>query len=87
MDSYEHKSCETTYIPVEVINSKRQVKRKLGHVVQLYVNVTLNLSHNDITSQHGSVIGERYQISTAYLATIAVTLAKCWCTSQLFTEY
>ena len=26
---------ETTYLCVEIMNSKRQVKRKLGHVVQI----------------------------------------------------
>ena len=36
---------ETTYLCVEIMNSKRQVKRKVGHVVQILscVNVTLNL--------------------------------------------
>ena len=35
---------ETTNLCVEIMNSKRQVKRKLGHVVQIDVNVMLNLS-------------------------------------------
>ena len=38
---------ETTNLGVEIINSKRQIKRKLGHVVQKFVfdvNVMLNLS-------------------------------------------
>ena len=40
---------ETTNLCVEIMNSKRQVKEKLGHVVQIRVcrfdvNVMLNLS-------------------------------------------
>ena len=35
---------ETTNLCVEIINSRRQVKRKLGHVVQIDVNMMLNLS-------------------------------------------
>ena len=35
---------ETTNLGVEIVNSKRQVKRKLGHVVQFEVNVMFNLS-------------------------------------------
>ena len=35
---------ETTNLGVEIMNSKRHVKRKLGHVVQIDVNVMLNLS-------------------------------------------
>ena len=35
---------ETTTLGVEIMNSKRQVKRKLGHVVQFDVNLMLNLS-------------------------------------------
>ena len=35
---------ETTNLGVEIMNSKRQVKRKLGHVVQFEVNVMFNLS-------------------------------------------
>ena len=53
---------ETTNLGVEIMNSKRQLKRKLGHVVQIYflfweilnlnltfansVNANLNLSNN-----------------------------------------
>ena len=42
---------ETTKLCVEIMNCKRQVKGKLGHVVQicsltLYVNVMLYLSNN-----------------------------------------
>ena len=45
----DEKSSETTNLGVEIMNSKRQVKRKLGHVVQIRVflfdiNVMLNLS-------------------------------------------
>ena len=36
---------ETTNLCVEIINSKRQVKGKLGHVVQIDVNAMLNLSN------------------------------------------
>ena len=35
---------ETTNLCVEIINSKRQVKGKLGHVVQIDVNAMFNLS-------------------------------------------
>ena len=37
---------ETTCLYVEIMSSKRQAQRKLGHVVQILscVNVTLNLS-------------------------------------------
>ena len=38
---------ETTNLGVEILNSKRQIKRKLDHVVQKFVfdlNVILNLS-------------------------------------------
>ena len=33
----DEKSSETTNLGVEIMNSKRQVKRKLGHVVQIRV--------------------------------------------------
>ena len=36
---------ETTNLCVEIINSKRQAKGKLGHVVQIDVNAMLNLSN------------------------------------------
>ena len=35
---------ETTDLCVEIINSERQAMGKLGHVVQIRVNVMLNLS-------------------------------------------
>ena len=35
---------ETTTLGVEIMNNKRQVKRKLGRVVQFDVNLMLNLS-------------------------------------------
>ena len=35
---------ETTNLCVEIMNSRRQVKGKLGHVVQIDVNMILNLS-------------------------------------------
>ena len=35
---------ETTNFCVEIMNSKRQVKGKLGHVVQFEINVMPNLS-------------------------------------------
>ena len=43
---------ETTNLGVEIMSSKRQVKGKIGHVVQIRVspfdvNVMLNLSIND----------------------------------------
>ena len=34
----------TTDLCVEIMNSKRQAMGKLGHVVQIRVNVMLNLS-------------------------------------------
>ena len=34
---------ETTNLRVEIMNSRRQVKEKLGHVVQLNVNLMLIL--------------------------------------------
>ena len=37
---------ETTNLGVEIMNSKRHVKRKLGHVVRIDVNVMLNPSIN-----------------------------------------
>ena len=37
---------ETTNLGVEIMNSKRHVKRRLGHVVQIDVNVMLNPSIN-----------------------------------------
>ena len=37
---------ETTNLGVEIMNSKRHVKRKLGYVVQIDVNVMLNPSIN-----------------------------------------
>ena len=46
----EKKLPETTNLGVEIMNSKRQVKRKIGHVVQVRaglpfdLNVMLNLS-------------------------------------------
>ena len=46
----DEKLRETTNLGREVMNSKRQIKRKLGHVVQIRicvdVNVMLNLSIN-----------------------------------------
>ena len=33
----DEKSSETTNLGVEIMNSKQQVKRKLGHVVQIRV--------------------------------------------------
>ena len=33
----DEKLLETNYLGVEIMNSKQQVKRKLGHVVQLRV--------------------------------------------------
>ena len=33
----DEKLLETNYLGVEIMNSKRQVKRKLGHVVQIRV--------------------------------------------------
>ena len=36
-NSYGENWLETTYFGVEVINSKRQLRGKLGHVVQTYV--------------------------------------------------
>ena len=46
---------ETTNLGVEIMNSKRQVKEKLGHVVQISVcrcdvNVILNLSNTSVSS-------------------------------------
>ena len=46
---------ETTNLGVEIMNSKRQVKEKLGHVVQICVcrcdvNVILNLSNTSVSS-------------------------------------
>ena len=46
---------ETTNLGVEIMNSKRQVKEKLGHVVQICVcrfdvNVMLNLSNTSVPS-------------------------------------
>ena len=35
--------CETTNLCIEIMNSKRQVKRKLGHVVLIEANVMLYL--------------------------------------------
>ena len=35
---------ETTNLCVEIMNSRRQAKGKLGHVVQIDVNMMLNLS-------------------------------------------
>ena len=35
---------ETTNLCVEIMNSRRQAKGKLGHVVQIDVNMLLNLS-------------------------------------------
>ena len=46
---------ETTTLGVEIMNSKRQVKRKLGHVVQLGVNLMLNLSIDKIFRSWDSV--------------------------------
>ena len=40
MDKNVH---ETTNLRVEIMNSRRQVKEKLGHVVQLNVNLMLIL--------------------------------------------
>ena len=46
----DKKNCvKTTNLCVEIMNSKRQVKEKLGHVVQIrvcrfHVNLMLNLS-------------------------------------------
>ena len=46
----DEKLRETTNLGREVMNCKRQIKRKLGHVVQIRicvdVNVMLNLSIN-----------------------------------------
>ena len=39
---------ETTTLGVEIMNNKRQVKRKLGRVVQFDVNLMLNLSIDKI---------------------------------------
>ena len=36
-NSYEWKWPETTYIWLEVINSKRQITGKAGHVVQIHI--------------------------------------------------
>ena len=49
----DEKLRETTNLCVEIMNIKRQVKRKLGHVVQIRivpfdVNVLLNLSNADV---------------------------------------
>ena len=46
---------ETTSLGVEIMNSKRQVKRKLGHVVQFGVNLMLNLSIDKIVRSWESV--------------------------------
>ena len=47
---------ETTTLGVEIMNSKRQVKRKLGHVVQFDVNdLMLNLSIDKIFCSWDSV--------------------------------
>ena len=35
--SYGENWLETTHLGVEVINSKRQLRGKLGHVVQIHV--------------------------------------------------
>ena len=49
----DRKLRETTYVRVEIMNSKRQVKRKPGHVQQIpfavwrKLNVMLNLSIPD----------------------------------------
>ena len=39
---------ETTNLCIELMNSKRQVKGKFGHVVQVDVNVKLNLSNESM---------------------------------------
>ena len=47
---------ETTTLGVEIMNSKRQVKRKLGHLVQFDVNnLMLNLSIDKIFCSWDSV--------------------------------
>ena len=46
---------ETTNLGVEIMNSKRQVKRKLGHVVQFDANLMLNLSIDEIFRSWDSV--------------------------------
>ena len=48
----DKKSRETTILCVEIMNSKRQVKGKLDHVVQFDVNVMLNLSTVEPLSFH-----------------------------------
>ena len=46
---------ETTNLGVEITNSKRQVKRKLSHVIQFDVNLMLNLSIDKIFRSWDSV--------------------------------
>ena len=46
---------ETTTLGVEIMNNKRQVKRKLGRVVQFDVNLMLNLSIDKIFRSWDSV--------------------------------
>ena len=41
---------ETANLCIELMNSKRRVKGKLSHVVQIDVNVKLNLSNESIGS-------------------------------------
>ena len=40
----DKKLSETTNLCLEIMNSKRQIKGKLGHLVQIKVNMMLNLS-------------------------------------------
>ena len=61
--------CESSDFRVVIINTKRQLKGKLGHVVQIHVNLTLNLSDEYVSQSdcriHGSMrVVERYWIRT-----------------------
>ena len=44
----DEKLRETTNLGREVMNSKRQIKRKLGHVVQIRICVDVNVMLNSL---------------------------------------
>ena len=49
------------------MNSKRQLKRKLGHVVQIHVNLTLNLSDEYVSQSDGRIRGNMLVIQRYWI--------------------
>lgn len=49
--------CESSDFRVVIINTKRQLKGKLGHVVQIHMNLTLNLSDEYVSQSDCRIRG------------------------------